>query len=355
MSILGFPQFAVSGVYWRAGGHASSPALFPTAEGFSMPDSPSISVSPMPLSMTRLEWGLLFLLSFLWGGSFFFIELALRDLPLFTIGFARLFFATLGLYAVMAFMGLSLPKSRSGWLACFFLGFVNNALPFSLLIWGQKHIDSGIAAILISTTPLFTLVCAHFFSADEKMTAGRFFGIVMGICGVALMLAPGIGGGARLPLVACLACLGTAFCYGISGVFARRFLLSKNPPVSAATGQVLTAAILLLPFVLFLEQPWTLPMPRASSWAALIAMGLFSTALAYTLYFRILVSAGAMNLSLVSLLIPANAVLLGIFVLNEQFLLNHVAGMTLILLSLTTLDARLLRRLASAVSPRNIP
>ena len=312
--------------------------------------------APVHLSMTPLEWVYLILLSVLWGGSFFFIEMALRDLPVFTIGFARLFFAALGLYAVMVCMGLSLPRSVRGWCICFFLGCFNNALPFSLLIWGQTHIASGIAAILIATTPLFTLVCAHFLTADEKITPARLLGIAMGILGVALMLAPDLGGGGGFHLLAPLACLGTALCYGFSGVFARRFLMSDNPPVSAATGQVLSASILLLPVVVLVEQPWSLPMPQASSWAALIAMGLFSTALAYVLYFRILLAAGATNLSLVSFLVPASAVLLGIFILKEQFLLHHVAGMALILLGLTTLDARLRQRLASAVAgPRNMP
>ena len=306
--------------------------------------------------MTPLEWGYLMLLSVLWGGSFLFIELALRDLPVFSIGFARLFFATIGLYAAMLFMRLSLPRSLRGWLTCFFLGCFNNALPFSLLIWGQTHIASSIAAILIATTPLFTLVCAHFFTTDEKMTPARLAGVCLGILGVALMLMPGLDGGAGFHLLACLACLGTAFCYGICGVFARRFVMADNPPVSAATGQVLSAGILLLPMVLLVEQPWNLPMPQASSWAALIVMGLFSTAVAYVLYFRILLSAGAMNLSLVSLLVPATAVLLGIFVLKEQFQLNHVAGMALILIGLTALDAKLRRRLTSILAgPRNMP
>ena len=313
------------------------------------------NLTPINLSMTPLEWTYLFILSVVWGGSFFFIELALRDLPVFTIGFIRLFFATLGLFAIMVFMRLSFPRSLRGWITCFALGFFNNALPFSLLIWGQVHITSGIAAILVATTPLFTLIGAHFFTADEKMTPARFLGVALGILGVALMLAPSFGGGIRVHLFASLACLGTALCYGISTVFARRFVIADNPPVSAATGQVLTAAILLLPLVLLVEQPWNLPMPQASSWAALITMGLVSTALAYILYFRILLTAGATNLSLVSLLVPASAVLIGIFALKEQLLLNHIAGMVLILLGLTTLDAKLRRRLASAVSPRNMP
>ena len=297
-------------------------------------------------SMTPLEWACLLLLSVAWGGSFFFVAVALRDLPPFTIVFARLLFGALGLLAVLACTGTRLPLNRRILLGCLCLGLLNNAVPFSLLTWGQVQLASGVAAVLNATTPLFTLVIAHAFTADEKITPGRLLGIGLGILGVAAMLAPDFGSGAGFRLLASVACLGAAFSYGCAVVYARRLLASGVPLLGAAAGQVLAAALLLLPVMLLADRPWSLPVPQAGSWAALVAIGLLSTTLAYLLYFRILSTAGATNLSLVTLLVPASAVLLGAGILGERLQPHQLAGMALIGLGLLAIDGRLWRRLA---------
>ena len=300
---------------------------------------------PIHLAMTPLEWGYLLLLSMLWGGSFFFVEIALRDLPTFTIVFARLSLGALGLFCMMRYMGYSLPRERHVWGACLCLGLLNNAIPFGLLVWGQTSLASGVAAILNATTPFFTAMIAHFLTSDEKITPQKLLGIGIGISGVAVMVGAGFGNESDFYLLACFACLGAAFSYGCAGVFARRFLASGIPPMTAATGQVFASSLLLLPLMLFIDQPWNLPIPSASSWAALLAIGFLSTSLAYVLYFRILSTAGATNLSLVTLLVPASAILLGVSILGEHLLPKHIAGMTLIALGLVTIDGRLWRRL----------
>lgn len=296
--------------------------------------------------MTSLEWGYLLVLSVLWGGSFFFIEATLRDLPIFTIVFGRLFLGAMGLFAVMIPARCKLPRNPRVWAACFIIGFFNNALPFGLLVWGQVHVDSSIAALLVATTPLFTLLGAHFLTADEKITRPRLLGILIGIFGVAVMIGAEFKGGWNINLLASLACLGTALSYGIANIFARRFLATGIPLLSAAAGQVLAASILLLPLALFIDTPWNLSVPRASSWTALIAMGLFSTSLAYVLYFRVLSTAGATNLSLVSLLVPVSAVMLGVGILDEHLQAHQIAGMVLIGLGLIAIDGNLWRRIA---------
>ena len=296
-------------------------------------------------AMTPLEWVYLIALSLLWGGSFFLVELGLRDLPPFSIVFARLAFGTLGLLVIMFCIGERLSRRRDVWLSYFCLGFFNNAVPFCLLVWGQTGLTSSAAAILNATTPFFTLMIAHLFTADEKMTSARLLGIGMGVCGVAVMLLPDFGSGAKFHLLASFACLGAALSYGCAGVYARRVLASGNPLIPAAVGQVLAATILLLPVMLLVDRPWNLPAPPLQTWGILAAMGLLSTSIAYVLYFRVLSTAGATNLSLVTLLIPVSATLLGVGILKEHLLLHQLAGMALIGLGLITIDGRLWRRL----------
>lgn len=300
--------------------------------------------TPLHTSMTPLEWGFLLLLSLVWGGSFFFTEVALRDLPPFTIVFARLFFGAVGLLGVLMFAGIRMPW---GWRLCLsflVLGFFTNTLPFSLITWGQVALSSSVASILNATTPLFTLVIAHCFTDDEKVTPMRLAGIVMGIVGVVVMLSPDVGGSGTVRLVASLSCLSAACCYGVGLVYGRRFLAAGIPLIGVAAGQVSAAAVLLLPVALVVDRPWTLASPSLSGWAALLSIGLLSTSLAYVLYYRILATAGASNVSLVTLLVPASAVLLGIGILAERLLAHQVAGMALIGLGLVTIDGRLWRR-----------
>lgn len=300
---------------------------------------------PIHLAMTPLEWAFLILLSLLWGGSFFFVEIALRELSPFTIVFARLSLGALGLLGVMAYLGISFPRSPRVWASFFCLGLFNNALPFGLLVWGQVHLASGVAAIFNATTPLFTLVIAHFFTTDEKITPTRLLGIVIGIGGAATIIGVNFDSNSNFVLLASCACLGAAFSYGIAGVFTRRFLQSGIKPVAAATGQCFSSSMILLPLALVFDQPWNLSLPNPATIASLVAIGLFSTSLAYLLYFRIVQTAGATNLSLVTLLVPASAIVLGVGILGEQLLPKHIIGMTLIAIGLITIDGRLWRKI----------
>ena len=146
---------------------------------------------PPPASarpMTALEWAMLFALSAVWGGSFFFNAVAVRELPVFTVVVARVVLAALMLLAILRLTGERMPADRRVWAAFFGMGLLNNAIPFSLIVWGQQHIASGVASILNASTPLFTVVLAHFLTADEKLTAGRLAGVVIGFVGVAVMI-----------------------------------------------------------------------------------------------------------------------------------------------------------------------
>jgi drug/metabolite transporter (DMT)-like permease len=220
------------------------------------------------------------------------------------------------------------------------MGLLNNAIPFGLIVWGQTHIASGVAAILNATTPLFTAVVAHLLTADEKLTAGRVLGVVVGFVGVAVM----IGGAALHALddgvVAQVAILGAALSYAFAAVFGRRFRVLGIAPLATASGQVTASTIMLAPAALLVDRPWLLPWPSAHALAAVAGLALVSTALAYVLFFRVLATAGALNAALVTFLIPVSAVLLGVLVLGETLQPRHLGGMALIWIGLAALDGR---------------
>ncbi|MGF6254046.1 DMT family transporter [Ensifer sp. LBL] len=293
--------------------------------------------------MGAREWGMLILLSILWGGSFFFIGVAVKALPPVTIVALRVSLAALALLAFVRLMGLSMPRDPRVWLAFFGMGLLNNLIPFSLIVWGQTHIASGLASILNATTPLFGVIVAHLLTDDEKLTANRFAGVVVGFLGVAMMIGPAALGGLGSNLLAQVAVLGAALSYALAGVFARRFKRMGVVPIVTATGQVSAASIMLVPLSLLIDHPWTLPMPGFDVWAAIVSIALISTALAYVLFFRILETAGVTNLMLVTFLIPVSAILLGAMFLGETLEPKHFLGMTLIAAGLAAIDGRLLR------------
>lgn len=290
--------------------------------------------------MGPAEWGLLVALSAIWGGSFLFVALAVRDLPPLTIVALRLALAALALQAVLRIAGIALPGGRSAWSAFFGMGLLNNAIPFTLITWAQGHIPSGLASILNATTPLFAVLVAHALTRDEPLTPGRLAGTLVGFAGVAAMIGPAAFAGLGLGIAAQVAVLLAALSYAVSGVFGRRFRTLGIAPAAAAAGQVTASAILLLPFALVVDRPWSLPLPGAEALLAVAALALLSTAFAYVLFFRVLASAGATNVILVTFLIPVSAILLGVLVLGERLAPRHAAGMALIALGLALIDGR---------------
>lgn len=302
--------------------------------------------------MSGFEWSLLLALSVLWGGSFFFVGIAVKELPPLTIVVCRVALASIALLLVIRLLNVELPSSKRVWGAFFGMGLLNNVIPFTLIVWAQTHIGGGVASILNATTPLFTVIVAHFLTSDDKMTGGRLAGALIGLVGVAVMI-----GGAALQslgadLIAQLACLGAAISYAFAGVFGRRFKRMGIAPMATATGQVTASSIMLVPVMLIIDQPWTNTWPSANTVFALLGLALLSTAVAYILYFRLLSTAGATNLLLVTFLIPVSAILLCILVLGEVLQAKHVLGMALIGLGLAASDGRPWRAYVRIFVPR---
>jgi drug/metabolite transporter (DMT)-like permease len=293
------------------------------------------------LSMSAADWLLLVALSVLWGGSFFFAKLAVAEVPPLSLALGRVAIAALILATWARMRGETLRPLMRDWPAFAVLGLLNCALPFGLIFWGQIHIPSGLASILNATSPIFTVLVAHVATADERLTVSKLVGVVTGFLGVAAMLGPDVLVELGSTLWAQLACLAGAASYAFAAVYGRR--LAHLPPVTVATGQLIAASVLLAPAAVVVDHPWTLPLPSPAAIGSLLALAALSTSLAYVIYFRILASAGATNLLLVTFLIPVSAILLGTVLLDERLSLHHVIGMVVIALGLAAIDGRPVR------------
>jgi drug/metabolite transporter (DMT)-like permease len=297
--------------------------------------------TPAPARMTFFDWCLLLALSILWGGSFFFVDVAVTALPPFTIVLSRVAIAALVLHLALRITGTAMPWDGRTWLAFFGMGLLNNAIPFSLIVWGQTHIASGLASILNATTPLFTVLVAHVLTADERLSTNRAAGILIGLAGVIVLIGPQALAGLGEDVLAQLAILGAALSYGFAAIFGRRFKRMGLPPLATAAGQVTASSLMLLPVALLIDRPWSLSAPGLPVWGAIPGLALFSTAFAYVVFFRILASAGAVNLSLVTFLIPISAIVLGALILGERMAATDFVGLALIGLGLAAIDGRL--------------
>ena len=295
--------------------------------------------------MGLVQWSMLLLLSMLWGGSYFFVEIALLEWSPLMIVAVRVLIATAVIWGIVLIAGLPIPQSRSAWIAFLAMGLLNNVFPFLLIVWGQKEIASGLAAILNAAAPIFSVIVAGIWLKDEPVTRPKLLGAALGLIGVAVLIGPSALAGLNANLLAQLAVLGAALSYAFAGVYARRFPRMNVDPIVAAAGQLLMSSLVLIVLALTFEAPGQLLQSSASVWMAVIFMAVFSTALAYILYFRLLATAGATNAILVTLLIPVTAVLLGTIMLDERLQWGHVLGMIVIGLGLSVIDGRLWNRL----------
>ena len=296
-------------------------------------------------SMGSKDWAMLLSLSFLWGGSFFFVGVAVTELPPLTIVTLRVAIAAMILWLILSLSQHQAPRTAKLWRDLFVMALLNNVIPFSLIVWGQTHIASGLASILNATIPLFTVVIAGWLLPDEQMTARKVSGVAIGFFGVIVLMGPSSLEQMGTDTLAQLAILGAAISYGFATSFGRRFKTMGISPFQTSVGQVTASTIMLLPLVFLLERPDQLANPSSEVWLAVIGLGALSTALAYILFFNLLSSAGATNVTLVAFLVPVTAIFLGWLVLDEQLNIEHFAGMAFIGLGLAAIDGRLWAKL----------
>lgn len=300
-----------------------------------------------PKTMDGQDWGLLILLSVLWGGAYFFAGVAVKELPPLTVVLARVFLAAVALLPLFWYFGHSLPKSFSGWLPFFGMGLLNNVLPFSFIFAGQTQITVGLSSIINAMTPLFTVVVMALFQ-EERLTTYRIIGVLLGVVGVAVLRGfdGPVDGNQTLGIALCLA---GALSYGFAALWGRKFLAGV-PPVKSATCQLICSTVIIGVVVSLIDRPWTLAAPSQATVWSLVALAVFGTALAYIVFFKILVRAGASNVMLVTLLMPATALLLGNVFLGEPIQSKEIIGAAIIGAGLLFIDGRVINRLTGKLA-----
>lgn len=290
-------------------------------------------------TMSGANWGRLFMLALLWGLSFPLIKVVVRDLPAISTLFGRVLLATLALGAAMALTRTALPRGRAAWFAFFAMGLLGNVVPWTLQAWGQKQLPVGLASILNAATPAFSVVVMHVFTED-KATAGRALGVLLGFAGVAALIGPALLFGAHEALGAEFAFVVACVFYAFSGLVGRRFGRLGLSPLQTAFGLMAATTLMAVPVWLAVDRPWSLPALGLQPIAALATLAVVSTALAYILFFRILVEAGPTNVMLVTLLVPVTATMIAVMFMGETIMPRHLAGMALIGLGLVAIDGR---------------
>ena len=305
-------------------------------------------MSDRQIQMGRREWAFLVILSALWGGSFFFFKVLVTTLPPFTVVLGRVGIAAVALNLFLLARRDPMPRSPRLWGAFAVMGLLNNVVPFTLIVFGETRISSGLASILNATTPIFTVLAAHALTHNERLTWPKGVGVLFGFLGTAVLIGPtALAGIAGSDSIGALSCLGAALAYALAGIYGRRF--RGTAPLKIATGQITASTIILIPLTLLVDRPWLLPLPHLQVWAAFFGIALLSTALAYLLYFRILAVAGATNLLLVTFLLPISALFLGVAFLGETITSQALVGMALIGVGLAAIDGRLWRRVQTSI------
>lgn len=297
--------------------------------------------NPQAYGMTARTWALLMLLGLIWGGSFFFARIAVQHVPPFTLTFLRLSLAALALHLYLRGRFGLYQALKERWPEFLLLGIINNAIPHTLIFFGQTQIGAGLAAILNATTPIFTVLIANKLTADEKLTPAKMAGCLLGLAGTVVLIGPSAFLPHAIPLWAVILPVLAAVSYGFAGIFGKRFR-SLAAPVTA-TGQLTASTLVMLPVAMIADQPWQLAAPPLTAILSILALALISTAFAYILFFRIMAVAGATNTSLVTLLVPPSALLLGMVFLGERMQGMEIAGMVLIGAGLVVLDGRILQ------------
>lgn len=286
-------------------------------------------------------WTFVVVLSLLWGGSFFFFKVLVAELPPLTIVMARVGLAALLLSGVLRLSGQRLPTDPRVWRNLFLLALCNLVVPFSLIVWSEIRISSGLAAILNATSPVFSVLVAAIAGA-ERLSCGRVAGVCVCLSGVVLLVGPGAVRAFDWSSIAQLSVLLATFLYAVAANYFRRF--AAYPSLTVATGQMIAATILMVPAALLIDRPWTFVHPPSTgAWLALLGLAVLSTTLAYIVYFHIIARAGATNALLSTFLVPISALALGAIALHERVSGLELGGLLVILTGLAIMDGRLLR------------
>lgn len=293
---------------------------------------------PTQMTLSPRAWAELMLLSLIWGASFLSIRIALDELGPLTVVAHRVGWAALILWVYVLLRGFPIPRSPRIWGALIGMGLLNNVIPFSLMAWGQLHIETGLTSILNAATAIFGVIAAAIFFADERLTLRRMIGVTLGFTGVATAIGLTALTQFDVRSLGQLAVIGGTISYALAGVWARK-TLKGLPPQIAAMGMVTGASLFMIPAAWMIEGPMTLSL-QPQTWAAIMYYAVIGTACAYLLYYRVLTMAGSGNLMLCTLLVAPVAIVLGAVVLGEDLAPRAYLGFLLLAAGLLILNSR---------------
>ncbi len=287
------------------------------------------------------SWGMLLLLSLIWGGSFLFIAIAVKELAALQIVLARVVIAAAVLVPVHVMVQGALPHDKKTWIAAGGMSIMNNIIPFTLITWGQHFITGGLASVVNATTPMFAAVFMA-LAGMEAITPRKAIALVIGLIGVAVLQGINFSGLSAQSLGILAVALASAF-YGLSAPWSKK-MLTGIPPITTATCQLMISSVLMSCIVLMFGDIGQLTRVSTTTWMALIGLAVLSTSIAYLLFFGIIQRAGPSFVSLVTMIIPVSAILLGYFVIGEKLKLLDIVGASIIGVALVIIDGRLLKR-----------
>ncbi len=283
-------------------------------------------------------WFVLFILGAIWGASYMFIKIGVAEIPPFSFVEGRLLIASLALIAVIRWRGETIPQSRREWLPLMAMGVFNGVIPYTMITWGETHIPSGLAAILTAAMPLFTLLLAHWWTHDERLTWLKLLGVLVGFVGVVVIFVPELRQGIHVEFWGQCAVVIAAASYAVATLVARKYLKGVSH-VMASTGQMASAALMMLPLALVFDAPWNLR-PSLPVLGSLLTLALLGTSFAYVLYYWLIEHTGATRTSLVTYLIPIFGVFWGVMILSETIELEAIAGLILIIVGVVLVNRK---------------
>lgn len=290
--------------------------------------------------MGLFDWIRLIILSLLWGGSYIWIEIALLTISPLMIVFFRVFMASIFLLSVCKILKLSFVINKRLFIIFLLMSLFNNVIPFNLIAWGQSQITASVSSILNATTPLFTVILANYWPKGEKATLNRIIGVVVGICGVSILMGFSFDD-LNNSIDGQIAILLASVSYAISVLFGKQIDSSIHPAISA-TMMLCISSIILMPIVIYMGVDF-ISVSKIESMIPLLGLSIFSTAVAYLIFYKLIKNIGS-NVMLVTLLMPISAIFMSIIFLGESIATQHIIGLILILIGLILVDGRILQR-----------
>lgn len=291
------------------------------------------------------SWALLLLLSLIWGGSFLFVGIAIKELPPLLIVLARVAMAAAILMPIHLLLQGPLPRDARTWISCGGMSVMNNVLPFTAIAWGQQYIESGLASVINATTPMFAVASLAIFGL-EPMTPRKIFGIIVGIAGVVVLQGADFNN-LGPQMLGILAVVFASVCYGFSSPWSKTRLMSI-PPLTTATCQLSISTVIMAVIVMLFAEPARYATASTQTWIALALLAALSTSCAYLLFFRIIQRTGPAFVSLVTMVIPISAIALGYIFLGERLDVHEFIGAGIIGLALLIIDGRFFGKLRAA-------